>query len=45
MTNKIQLMSMAAWCKRHGKPLEAGCLEWIRLYAGVFRSIMNRGRL
>ena len=43
MTNKIQLMSMAAWCKRHGKPLETGGLEWIRLYASVFRQIMNKG--
>jgi len=43
MTNKVQMMLMAAWCKKHGKELEAGGLEWISLYAGAFRSIMNKG--
>ena len=43
MTNIIQLMLMATWCKRHGKELEDGGLEWIRLYAGVFRSMMAKG--
>jgi len=42
MANKIQALLMAAWCKRHGKDLETGSLEWIRLYAGVFRQIMNK---
>jgi len=40
MTNKVQMMMMTAWCKRHSKELEAGGLEWIRLYAGVFRLMM-----
>jgi hypothetical protein len=43
MTNRIQLLLMTAWCKRHGKELEVGALEWIRLYAGVFRSMMAKG--
>ena len=43
MTNRIQLLLMTAWCKKHGKDLEPGVLEWIRLYAGVFRSIMVKG--
>lgn len=34
------MMMIATWCKKHGKDLETGALEWIRLYAGVFRSIM-----
>lgn len=43
MTNRIQLLLMATWCKKHGKEIETGGLEWIRLYAGVFRSIMVKG--
>ena len=43
MTNRIQLLLMATWCKRHSKDLEAGALEWIRLYAAAFRSIMAKG--
>lgn len=45
MTNRIQMMMMATWCKRHGKNLEVGGLEWIRLYAGVFRSIMVKAKV
>jgi len=43
MTNKVQLSIIIAWCKRHGKPLEAGAIEWISLYAATFRQIMNKG--
>ena len=43
MTNRMQLSIIRAWCRRHGKPLETGGLEWIRLYASVFRQIMNKG--
>lgn len=42
MTNRIQALLIAAWCRLHGKTLEAGAIEWIRLYAGVFRSIMAK---
>jgi hypothetical protein len=43
MINKVQMMLMATWCNKHGKELEDGGLEWIRLYAGVFRSMMAKG--
>jgi hypothetical protein len=43
MTNRIQLMLIATWCKHHGKALEAGAIEWIALYASVFRSITAKG--
>jgi len=43
MYNKVQLSIIKAWCKWHGKNLEAGALEWISLYAAAFRQIMNKG--
>jgi len=43
MCNRVQLSIMAAWCRWHGKELDVGAIEWIRLYAGVFRQIMDRG--